>query len=154
MYVIGVSAQSRTYDATNAASLNSAGAALVGLVGADANDAAKVALTAGTTGTFADANAGVGKAVTANGFSISGNEASNYTLMPLTGLTATISPFTLTIGNVTANDKVYDALTGITLNTGAATLGGIFGPDAGNVTLDASGASVACVRRTRPATSP
>jgi hypothetical protein len=141
LYIIGVSAQGRDYNATNAATLNSAGASLVGLVGADANDAAKVALTAGTTGTFADANAGVGKAVTANGFSISGNEASNYMLMPLTGLTATISPFTLSISNVTANDKIYDALTGITLNTGAATLGGIFGADAGNVTLNASGAS-------------
>jgi filamentous hemagglutinin family protein len=141
LYIVGVSAQSRDYNATTLATLNSGGASLVGLVGADSNDAAKVALAVGTTGTFADANAGVGKAVTANGFSISGSEASNYTLMPLTGLTATISPFTLTINGVLAIDKIYDGNTGIALSTGSASLAGIFSADNGNVTLDASGAT-------------
>ncbi|HVI56281.1 MAG TPA: YDG domain-containing protein [Luteibacter sp.] len=141
LYIVGVSAQSRDYNATTLAALNSGGASLVGLVGADSNDAAKVALTAGTTGTFADANAGVGKAVTANGFSISGSEAGNYTLMPLTGLTATISPFTLSINGVSAIDKVYDGNTGIALSTGTASLAGIFSADNGNVTLDTSGAT-------------
>ncbi|WP_185754306.1 YDG domain-containing protein [Luteibacter sp. 9135] len=141
LYIVGVSAQSRDYNATTLATLNSGGASLVGLVGADSNDTGKVALTAGTTGLFADANAGVGKAVTANGFSISGSEAGNYTLMPLAGLTATISPFTLSINGVSAIDKIYDGNTGIALNTGTASLGGIFSADNGNVTLDASGAA-------------
>jgi filamentous hemagglutinin family protein len=141
LYIVGVSAQSRDYNATTLAALNSGGASLVGLVGADANDGGKVALTVGNTGTFADANAGVGKAVTANGFSISGSEAGNYTLMPLTGLTATISPFTLSINGVSAIDKIYDGTTGIGLNTGTASLGGIFGADTGNVALDSSQAT-------------
>lgn len=141
LFILGVSAQDKIYDTSTSAVLNSAGASLVGLVGSDAADASKVTLTRGTTGIFADANAGAGKAVTATGFGISGSEASNYTLQPLTGLTATISPFTLTITGVSAVDKIYDSLNGIAIDSTGAVLNGIFASDSGNVTLDATAAT-------------
>ncbi|WP_285403302.1 YDG domain-containing protein [Luteibacter sp. ME-Dv--P-043b] len=139
LYILGVSAQNKTYDTTAAATLNSAGASLLGLVSTD-TDTGKVTLAKGTTGTFATGDAGTGIAVTPSGFSISGSEAGNYALQPLTGLTATISPYTLSISGVSAVNKVYDATTAIGLDTSNAALHGVFASDAGNVALDTSSA--------------
>lgn len=137
LYILGVSAQNKTYDTTNAATLNSAGASLIGLVSGD-TDAGKVTLAKGTTGSFATADAGIGIAVTPAGFSISGSEASNYALQPLTGLTANINPYTLSISGLSAVNKVYDANTTIGLDASNAALHGVFASDGGNVALDAS----------------
>jgi hypothetical protein len=52
-----------------------------------------------------------------SGFSLSGADSGNYTLIEPSGLTANISPANLAISGVTAADKVYDG-------TVAATLGG------------------------------
>lgn len=139
LYILGVSAQNKTYDTTAAATLNSSGASLVGLVSTD-TDAGKVVLTKGTTGTFVNGDAGAGKSVTPSGFSISGSEAGNYALQALTGLTATINPYTLSISGVSAVNKVYDATTAIGLDTSNAALHGVFASDAGNVALDTSSA--------------
>lgn len=140
LYILGVSAVNKTYDTTTAATLNSAGASLVGLVADDAKNGT-VTLTRGTTGTFANADAGTGKAVTPLGFSISGSDAGNYALQPLTGLTATINPYTLTLTGITAINKTYDGNTTIGLNSSGAVLSGVFSSDQGNVALDATGAS-------------
>jgi len=140
LYILGVSAVNKTYDTTTAATLNSAGASLVGLVADDARNGT-VTLTRGTTGTFATADAGTGKAVTPLGFSISGSDAGNYALQPLTGLTATINPYTLTLTGITAINKTYDGNSTIGLNSSGAVLGGVFSSDQGNVALDATGAT-------------
>ena len=62
------------------------------------------------SGTFANKNAGTGKAVTVTGNTISGTDAGNYNLLQQTGLTADISKAALTI-MATTNTKTYDGTT-------------------------------------------
>src|SRR5205085_128631 len=87
---------------------------------------------------FADATAGVAKPVTVSGLTIGGAAAANYTLTQPT-TTADITPATLTVTGITANDKPYDGTTAATLNTGAATLAGVVSGDI--VTLNVAGAT-------------
>jgi filamentous hemagglutinin family protein len=137
LYILGVTAQGKVYDTNTNATLNSGGAFLSGLV---VSDAGQVSLVKGTTGTFDSANAGA-RTVTAAGFSITGAEQGNYTLMPLTGLAATISPFTLNILGAKADGKTYDGTTLIALDNSATSLDNVFASDAGHVTLNANGAT-------------
>ena len=90
-------------------------------------------------GSFASANAGNGIAVGVTGYALSGGKAGNYVLQAPAGVTANIVPKTLTVGQVTANDKSYDATTAATLVTGGAVLNGVVGSD--NVTLNVAGAT-------------
>jgi hypothetical protein len=57
----------------------------------------------GTTAaaTFADKNQGTGKTVTVSGYTLSGTDAGNYTLVQQTGLSATISGLALASESVT-----------------------------------------------------
>ncbi|HET7330747.1 YDG domain-containing protein [Dyella sp.] len=134
LFVTGVYATNKVYDTTASDTLNVSAAGLSGLV---AGDVGNVTLNTSTSGTFAQSNVGNGIAVTANGFSISGTEAANYILQPISGLAANITPKGLTISGVSAVDKVYDGTTADTLS-GTATLNGVLGSD--NVTLVSSGA--------------
>ena len=135
--IVGVSAVSRSYDTTTVAGLATGGAHLFGAVASDS-----IALsTNGATGTFATANAGTGIAVTAAGFALTGADAGNYRLFQPTGLNADIRRAAVSLSGVTAQNKVYSATTAAMLDTGAATLGGIFAADASNVALDARGAT-------------
>ncbi|GGA01767.1 hypothetical protein GCM10011408_23890 [Dyella caseinilytica] len=136
LYITGVYATNKVYNANTADTLNVANAALAGLV---STDAGKVDLTSATTGTFSQSNVGNDLTVTPDAFSISGSEASNYTLVQPTGLTANITPATLTISGVIANSKIYDNTTADTLNTTDAVLDGVYNGD--NVTLSSSGAT-------------
>ncbi|MGH8316619.1 MAG: YDG domain-containing protein [Steroidobacteraceae bacterium] len=136
LYITGVSALNKVYDTTTAATLNVGSAGLSGLV---SSDVGAVALTTSTSGTFSQADVGNDLAVTANGFSISGSGAANYTLQPISGLQANITPAGLTISGVTGNNKVYDGAVGATLNIAGASLNGVLGTD--SVTLSTSGAS-------------
>ena len=136
LYITNIYANNRTYDAATDATLNVATAGLAGLV---STDVGKVDLTSATTGTFSQSNVGNNLTVTPGAFSIGGLEAANYILMQPTGLTADITPATLTISGVTANSKVYDNTTLDTLNTSGAALNGLFGTD--SVTLSSAGAT-------------
>ncbi len=75
-----------------------------------------------TTGsaTFADANAGAGKAVTIHGIALvdgpEGSLASNYRVAPTASAQATISPRLLTV-EASVADKVYDRSTSATLES-------------------------------------
>ena len=135
LFITGVFATNKIYDTNASDTLNVAGVGLAGLVATDVGD---VTLTTSTSGTFAQSNVGNGIAVTANGFSISGSAKDNYQLQPIVGLTANITPATLTISGVAAVDRIYDGGTGDSLNTASALLQGVLGSD--NVTLNASGA--------------
>jgi trimeric autotransporter adhesin len=130
LFVTGVYATNKVYDTTANDTLNIGSVGLSGLV---ASDVGNVTLASSTSGTFAQSNVGTGIAVTANGFSISGSAASNYSLQPITGLTANITPATLTISGVTASNKVYDGTTADVLNAGSATLQGVFSGDTVNL---------------------
>ncbi len=125
LLITGVLATDKVYDRTTADALNTGSAALYGVIGAD-----NVSLITGAaTGTFSTANAGSSLPVTASGFSLSGAKAADYALVQPAGLTASINPASLTVGGVTALDKVYDATNAAALNTSGATLGGVIPGD-------------------------
>ncbi len=111
-----VSVNGKTYDGTTAAT------GTVSLNGVVAGDSVG---TTGTVLTFADKNAGTGKAVTVAGTTLNGADAGNYTLtIPATAL-ADILQKALT-ATVSANGKTYD---GTTAGTGSVSLNGVIAGD-------------------------
>jgi filamentous hemagglutinin family protein len=92
-------------------------------------------------GSFAFANKNVGagnKVVTVSGVTVSDdNGGDNYTVSYANNTTSTITPAALTIGGITAANKVYDATTVVTVSTGGATYSGLVGGD--DVTVSATG---------------
>lgn len=112
-----VTASNRTYDG----SANATGS--IDLDGVIAGDAVGVT----TNGfQFADRNAGLGKTVTATGAALSGADAANYTMGPISTGAADILRRNLT-GVVIANTKIYD---GTTAATGSIEVTGIVAGDA------------------------
>jgi len=109
------------------------------LTGVLAGDAADVTLSGGTA-TFADANKGTGKTVTATGLTLTGAKAANYTLASVGTTTADITAKDIA-GNFTADNKVYDGNT--TANILTRTLTGVLAGDIADVTLTGGTASFA-----------
>ncbi|MEO8022240.1 YDG domain-containing protein, partial [Polaromonas sp.] len=113
LVVTGVGANNKVYDTTTAATLSGT-AAVTALVG-------DVVAVGGTgNGNFANKNVGNGKVVTVTGYTLSGADAGNYTVVQPTGVTANITPASLTVSGVSANNKVYDTTTTATLSGTAA----------------------------------
>jgi filamentous hemagglutinin family protein len=103
--VSGTNVANKVYDGTTTATLT--GGTLSGVVGSDL-----VALT--QTGALASANAGTGIAVNAAD-TLSGGGASNYTLIQPAGLTASITPATLTyvaLSESTSSGTLVSGLSG------------------------------------------
>ena len=121
------SAADRVYDGTADAEIT--GRALTGAIAGD-----DVSLSGGTA-SFDDANAGQDKPVAGTGFTLAGAHAQNYTLLPVAGTTADITPKALD-GSFTADDKVYDGTRDATV--AGTSLPGVIGED--DVTLFVSGA--------------
>jgi filamentous hemagglutinin family protein len=121
----GAAAQDKVYDATTVARVN--GGSLVGVMAGDA-------VTISASGTFADKNVGTGKAVVAR-VTLGGVDAGNYQLSPPVGLTAAITPASVTTSGALAQDKVYDATTVARVSGGS--LVGVMAGD--TVTISASG---------------
>ncbi len=115
--VSGITADSKVYDTTTKAVLQTASAVLVGRQGSDD----VILITAGATGVFDSKNVGTNRTVTVSGLTISGADASKYTLAQ-PAITADITPAGLLVTAITASNKVYDATTVATLNTGSAAL--------------------------------
>ena len=130
--ITGLSGANKVYDGTTVATLSGT-ATLNGVASGDV-----VTLGGTPTAVFASKNVGSGIAITVTGYTISGANAGNYTLTQPTGLTANITPATLTITGATASNKVYDATTTATISGG--TLSGVIGSDV--VTLTQSGVFV------------
>ncbi len=118
-----VSAANKVYDGSTAATLS--GGVLSGAV---AGDAVALGLPSGT---FSDKNAGLGKTVAITGLSLSGSDATNYTLGGVTtSTTADISKAAITaISGIVVNDKVYDGKTTATVLTSSANLAGMVAGD-------------------------
>jgi hypothetical protein len=114
--VTGITASSKTYDATTAATLGGTPAVTPLL--------SDLVTPGGTpSGTFADKNTGITKPITITGVTISGTDAANYNLIQQTGLTADIISLTVTIGgSFIAGNKVYDATTDAAISTNLLTL--------------------------------
>jgi hypothetical protein len=119
--VTGITASDKTYNASTAATVNTAGASYSGLF---AGDVVNVA----TTGLFGDKNAGAGKIVNLNS-SYSGTDAGNYAITSQASTTASISQAVLTISGITAADKTYNASDAATVNTAGTAYNGLFAGD-------------------------
>ena len=117
--VNGTVVANKVYDGTTTASLT--GGTLVGTVLGDV-------LTLTQAGTFASKNVGTGIAVTAADV-LGGAAAGNYTLTQPTPLTANITGKALTVGGITASNKVYDGTTAATVNVAGATYTGLVAGD-------------------------
>jgi hypothetical protein len=120
----GLTANDKVYDSTTAASF--AGAA--NLFGVFAGDSVGVSGTA--SGNFANKNVGSNKPVTLNtaSLSLTGVDAGNYQIAAPNAFSASITPATLLVTGLSANDKVYDATTSATLS-GSALLTGVYAGD-------------------------
>jgi len=97
-------AQNKIYDSTTATTITGT---LTGIAAGDV-------VTFTGTGTFASADVANGIAVTAN-ITLGGEDAANYTITQPAGITANITPKTLTVTGVAAENKVYNRATATTL---------------------------------------
>ena len=124
--VTGVTAANKVYDATTAATLG--GTAKITPLGSDV-----VNLGGSGIGVFANKNAGNGKVVNVSGYTISGADAGNYTLVQPAGVTANITKRALAYSGtpVVAPSRVYDGTTLISVS--GATLNGVLGGDTANL---------------------
>jgi len=113
--ISGLSGVSRVYDRTTTATLAGT-ASLPGVLGLDV-----VSLTGPTSVTFANKTVGTAKLITVLGYGLAGAQAGNYTVAQPTGLTADITPFSVTIFSAAATNKVFDG------NTTAVITGTIIG---------------------------
>jgi len=134
--VSGLRALDKVYDRTVAAQLDATAATFDGLLAGEAIN------LSGSQAVFADANAGVGKAVTLGSLVINqGNYvlAGNVVVAPIT---ATILPATITaVSGLAGVDRVYDGTTAAGLNLGAGQYAGLLAGD--SLTLSAYSAEFA-----------
>ncbi len=132
--VTGITAGNKVYDGTTSVSLNTVNATLSGVIPGD-----MVNLDiSNVTGSFQSKNPGTGKTILIAGFSLSGANNGNYTIVqPL--VTANITKATLNMSGITALNKIYDGTITGQLNSTNSTLSGIKTGD--NVILNSSGAS-------------
>lgn len=118
--VSGIRATDKVYDGNTTATLNCTDAIFSGIYGGDS-------LSASATGTFADKNVGTAKCVTISGITLSGTDASNYTVAGSgnqTTTTAAITPKSVTISGITASDKTYNGDTTAVVS-GTGTIEGV-----------------------------
>ena len=115
--VSGVTASPKTYDGTTAAVINTTGAALVGV---NAGDTVNL-VSSGATGAFAARSAGADRTVNVSGFSITGANAADYTLVQPSP-TATITAKALTVSGAAVSNKIYNATTAGTYSSTGALL--------------------------------
>ncbi|WP_308920432.1 YDG domain-containing protein [Janthinobacterium sp. J1-1] len=120
----GLTADSKTYDGTKAAVVNTVGARFDGIVSGDV-------LTAGASAEFSDKNAASGKTVTLSGIALGGTDAGNYKLDSTSATTkANITARVLTLSGLTADSKTYDGTKAAVVNTAGAKFDGIVSGDA------------------------
>jgi hypothetical protein len=112
--VSGYLAVNRAYDAGVSVAIT--GTPVVTPLGGDL-----VSVAGSAAGTVADKNVGNNKPVAVTGLALAGADAANYSLVAPAGLTVNITPAPLTVGGLTAADRVYNAGTGATL-LGSATV--------------------------------
>ncbi len=112
-------ANNKVYDKTNVATISGT---LNGVFGSDV-------VTLNGTGTFSQVNVGTSLVVTSTS-TLSGTDATKYTLTQPTGLTANIAAKSLSIASPVAQNKVFDGNTNATI-TGILTE--VISPDAVNL---------------------
>jgi hypothetical protein len=124
--VTGITADSKVYDGTTAATLNFGSAAFSGVVGGDTLSL----VTASASGSFATSTVGAGKTVAVIGLEISGAAAGNYTLeQPTASANITAATLTVTADSKTrpygyANPALTAAITGFVGGENSSVLAG------------------------------
>ena len=103
--ISGVSINDKVYDGTNTATVNGGS---ISKLGADVVSLVTSAATFASADVAYNAGAVSSQAVTANGFTLTGADAGNYSLNQPTGLTASITPKTVTLNSLSATSKTYD----------------------------------------------
>ncbi len=115
--VTGITAQNKVYDGTTSATIDTSGATLSGVIGGD-----NVSLvTTGATGVFADKTVGNNKPVIVSGLSLSGTNQDDYSIGPVIGVTASITPAPLTINANPATMVYGDAVPTLTYTVSPST---------------------------------
>lgn len=120
----GLAVDSKVYDRTTAATLDTSGVVLTGMVGGDD-------LTFNGTAAFLDASAGTGKTVEVTVFALSGADAGNYEYDASIGNTiqlaaaADISQKALTVTGLAGLTRTYDGTTAVTIDQSFAGLNGV-----------------------------
>ncbi len=94
----GISANNKVYDGTVGATITSNNVVLVGVLLADTGNVN--VKSNGYVASFNSANVGTGIPVTMSGLGLTGSAAGNYTLSQPAGLSADITPATLTVSAV------------------------------------------------------
>jgi YDG domain/MBG domain (YGX type)/Bacterial Ig-like domain (group 3)/Galactose oxidase, central domain/Kelch motif len=133
--ITGAAAQSKMYDGTTAATVSFSGASLVGV---ESGDVVSIN-SAGHSANFNNKTVGNAKPVAVTDVTLSGADASNYTVSQPSGLTANITAKNLTISGALAQSKTYDGTTAAAVDFNAASLNGVVGGDA--VTINFAGYS-------------
>lgn len=130
LYVSGLTANNKIYDATTAATISLGTLTVTGTV--YPGDGSITANGVVTSGSFSSKNVGNSIRVNPNlsALSLSGNGASNYYIAGTsTPLTANITPAPLAVTGLTANNKVYDATNIAYITNGTLGLSGFKGSD-------------------------
>ena len=122
--VQGLSAAPKVYDGTTTAVLS--GNAVAQPLGGG-----QVSISGTPVGTYSNKNVGTNKFIDVTGFTLSGADAGNYQVTGLHGVYGDITPASLSVTGVVANNKVYDATTSATLS--GAVLNGLMPGDVVNV---------------------
>lgn len=122
--ISGLAVDSKVYDATTTATLDTSGVILSGMVSGDD-------LTFNGTAAFLDASAGTGKTVEVTVFALSGVDAGNYEYDASIGSTiqltaaADISQKAITVTGLTGLTRTYDGTTAVTIDQSFAGLNGV-----------------------------
>ena len=101
--VSGVTASNKVYNGNTDATLSVSGATFTGISG----DKLTV-VTSTITGTFVDKNVGDGKSITLSGATLTGDDAGNYTLTGVRGVSANITPKPVTTSLTGTISKEYN----------------------------------------------
>jgi hypothetical protein len=109
LHVAGLIALNTVYDGTLNADVDTQAAVLAGVIGADVVQVGTI------TGTYLSAGVGTNKPIVTSALILTGAEAFDYTLVAPTGLTANVTPRSLTV-SATGINKVYDGTTAATVS--------------------------------------
>ncbi len=131
LLVTGITAVNKVYDATRTANLS--GTTTVNPLGNEV-----VGVTGTGVGQFIDKNVGSAKTIIVTGFTLTGSDAGNYSVVQPNNVTADITHAALTISGISAQDKVYDASTTANVSTANAAKTGLFSGDVVNISTTGS----------------
>jgi hypothetical protein len=124
LFISGITGVDKEYNRSTDAVLDVTGVILSGLIEGD-----QVVVNSGT-GSFLDWNVGINKTMFITDLSFSGEDLNNYAATVQPSTTATITPRTLRVSGITAEDRVYDGTTLATLSpSGLAVSGDVDGDD-------------------------